>query len=108
MHSCDKKKTTSSSGSEDDSAANRNTNATAPRIIIDSPSYLYNDLTCAVKVKNTLTSRRVYMLGRESGGQLVRGEVMRAHHQVTSVPKPPTVTEPINVLPTELMFFKQV
>ena len=40
MHSCDKKKTTASDARENDSAANRNRNATALRIIIDSPSYI--------------------------------------------------------------------
>ena len=40
MHSCDKKKTTPSDTRENDSAANRNTNATALRIVIDSPSYI--------------------------------------------------------------------
>ena len=44
MHSCDKKKTTPSDARENDSAANRNTNATALRIIIGSPSYYSCDL----------------------------------------------------------------
>ena len=40
LHSCDKKKTTASDARENDRAANRNRNATALRIIIDSPSYI--------------------------------------------------------------------
>ena len=40
LHSCDKKETKPSDARENDSAANRNTNATALRIIIDSPSYI--------------------------------------------------------------------
>ena len=54
MHSCDKKKTTSSDARENDSAANRNTNAAALRIIIDSPAYNY-----MVK-KNSLIFQRVF------------------------------------------------
>ena len=36
LHSCDKKKTTPSDARKNDSAANRNTNATALRIITDT------------------------------------------------------------------------
>ena len=58
LHSCDKKKTTSSDAREKDSAANRNTNATALRIIIDSLSnVVFMNNLCAVVIKHMNRAR---------------------------------------------------